>query len=140
MEFRGETKTSIRVFVSSAMRELEYEREAAEDELKKLRLDSWLFDFLPAMNASPSTPYLDAVRDCDVFVLILGQSLRPAVRREYEEAVRTLKPILVFVKSRNKDEKREEDLESFLANLHRSKVLSHYRKLGDLRKDIRAAV
>ena len=93
MEFRGETKTSIRVFVSSAMRELEYEREAAEDALKKLRFDPWLFEFLPAMNASPSTPYLDAVRDCDVFVLILGQSLRPAVRREYEEAVRTLKSL-----------------------------------------------
>lgn len=141
MEHRGDTlKTTLVVFVSSAMQELEYEREATEDALKELRLAPWLFELLPAMNVSPSTPYLEAVRECDLFVMIVGQSLRQAVLREYEEAVRTAKPILVFAKSLNEGEKRDDELDLFLTRVLRSKVISHYRKLGELKKGIQSAV
>ena len=48
----GSEKVAIHVFVSSAMRELEYEREAAEEALSQLRFEPGLFELLPALSAS----------------------------------------------------------------------------------------
>lgn len=143
-------KKRISVFISSAMRELEYEREVAQQVLEQMNVSPLLFELLPAMNQSPSSAYLDEVRDCDIFVLLLWKSLRSAVAEEYAEAVKTNKPVLVFLKSLLENEERERDLKEFLHEMLgtssskqsfvRTTIFKSYRRLSELRDAIRESV
>lgn len=137
----------INVFISSSMRELEYDREIAEEVLSELNVEPVLFELLPAMSRSPSDSYLDAVRGCAIFVMILWKSLSPAVMEEYEEALRSNKPILIFVKSLVDNEEREDELKAFLTKLSsrspdrvRPVVYRNYRGISQLRHAIRDSV
>lgn len=127
----------IRVFISSAIRELEYEREAASKMISELGMEPLLFEGLPPMSKALREAYLDEVRNCDFFVLILWKTFREAVEIEYVEAVNNNKPILVFVKMLRKNEVREERLSRFIgelekANNQRARYIPYYREYRSL--------
>ncbi|MDH5690550.1 MAG: DUF4062 domain-containing protein [Candidatus Bathyarchaeota archaeon] len=109
----------LRVFVSSAMHELEYEREVASKVIRELDMEPILFEGLPPMSKILQDAYLDEVKNCDFFVLILWQTLREAVEQEYITAVKNNRPILVLVKMLKKNEIREENLSRFIGELER---------------------
>lgn len=60
---------------------------------------------------------LDEVKNCDIFLLVPGRTLRKPVRQEYEEAVKASKPILILVKKLQhwEEKDREDDLRTFLS-------------------------
>ncbi|GEM_PF-2558650 len=104
----------IKVFISSAQDELEYEREVAKSVVLGMDLECSIFEDFLAMNKYVEDSYLDEIEACDIFVIILWRSLRPAVKREYEQAVSTGRPILMFSKLLKENEEREPDLKQFL--------------------------
>ena len=124
----------LKVFVSSAINELECEREIATRTIKDLGLDASLFEGFPAMNKAVEGSYLDEVRDCDIFVLMLWLSLRPAVEKEYEEATKSGKPVLVFVKMLKEDEERDQRLHYFLGRI--PSKYGEFRGLGNLEEQL----
>jgi energy-coupling factor transporter ATP-binding protein EcfA2 len=76
------------VFTSSSIRGLESLRAEIKREVEALDLaDAWLFEFhAVAAGAAPSAQYLQKARDCDVFVLIVGDEVRQGTAQEYEVA------------------------------------------------------
>ncbi len=111
--------TRISIFVSSAIHELEYEREVAEKLIIELGMEPVLFEGLPPMSKVLSNAYLDEVKNCDFFVLILWKTFSEAVEQEYIEAVNNNKPTLIFIKMLGKNEFREEKLSRFIGELER---------------------
>lgn len=140
----------INVFISSSMTELEYDRQIAEQALKDMNANPVLFEVFPAMSYSPNESYREEVRYCDIFLLLLWKSLSEPVLEEYYTAVKHSKPVLIFVKSLIRDEKREDDLKNFLKELesplgpakHSKLRLTYktYRKVDELRVAVRDSV
>jgi len=138
----------ISVFISSDMTELEYDRQIAEQVLKDMNFNPILCEVFPAMNYSPSESYTEEVRDCDIFILLLWKSLTSPVLEEYCEAVNRGKPILMFVKSLIKNEKRKENLKKFLDSFSpeskdrppRRVTYKTYRKVNELKAVVRESV
>ncbi|HMG68478.1 MAG TPA: DUF4062 domain-containing protein [Chitinophagaceae bacterium] len=138
----------ITVFISSAQTELECEREISQEIIADLNLHPVLFELHPALSSSPTPGFLNEVHQCDIFVLLLWKSLRPAVRAEYQKAIEKNKPVLVLVKRTNYNEKRDEDLETFLSQLTnenvnhmvRSTVGRDFRSLKELRELLRSSL
>jgi hypothetical protein len=139
-----------KVFISSAMDELEYEREIATKVIKELNLEPSVFEGFPAMSKTLEDAYIDEIKDCDIFVLILWKTLRTAVEREYYEAIRGNKSILIFVKMLKEGESREEELNEFLGSIRRNgekgtdvahvRFYKHYRSLADLEEGLRNGI
>jgi len=138
----------IKVFISSSMFELEYEREITHQALKDLSIQPVLFEIFPSLSESPREAYLEGVRECDIFILILWKSFSSAVFEEYCEAVKRSKPILIFLKNLNATERRDEKLENFFDNFlkgEKSLYLKHtvfktFRGISQLRNAIRGSV
>ena len=77
-----------RVFVSSSIRGLESVRRRIEEAIIATGIaDSWLFEFsATSAGSGPASQYLQAARDSDVFVLIVGDAVRAPTRDEYQVA------------------------------------------------------
>lgn len=110
-------RKQIKVFISSATRELEPEREIAAETLTSMQVDPFLFELLPAMNDSPEAAFCDAVEESDIFIILLWKSLTKAVEQEYYLAAKKSKPILVLVKTLTENEQREDELQCLLDDL-----------------------
>lgn len=142
--------SKIKVFISSAIDELEYEREIASRVVKSLNFEPLVFEGFPAMSKTLEDAYIDEVKACDIFVLILWKNLRPAVEREYAEAVRGNKSVLIFVKMLKEGEERDSRLQVFLGDLKRKSESSpeaarirfykHYRALAELEEGLRDSI
>lgn len=136
------------MFISSAMTELEYDREIAQQVLRDMNVSPILFEVFPAMSESPSESCTEEVRTCDIFLMLLWKSFRPSVEEEYSEAVKRNKPILILVKSLIENEEREPKLKAFLAKLAsgsqkrptRRLAYKKYRKVNELRVAVRESV
>ncbi len=78
-----------KVFVSSSISGLENLRGRILDELEALELaDPWLFEYHGvASGAGAARQYLQVARDCDVFVLVVGNQVRQGTRDEYDAAL-----------------------------------------------------
>ena len=143
----------IKVFISSAIDELEYDREIAARVVRDMSFEPLVFEGFPAMSKTLEDAYIDEVRACDVFVLMLWKSLRPAVEHEYAEAVRGNKSILIFVKMLKEGEERDGKLQAFLGKLKkryerdeadpeaaRIRFYKHYRTLAQLEEGLRDGI
>lgn len=138
----------IRVFISSDMTELEYDRQIAEEVLTDMNVNPILFELFPAMNISPSESWTEEVRDCDIFLLLLWKSLREPVLEEYHEAVKRGKPILILVKSLTGNEKRKPTLRAFLKKFDpnsqerppRRVTYNKYRRVAELKTAVRESL
>lgn len=109
---QGESPLSI--FVSSRMDELSVERMAALKAINKIPLArAWVFEFTPPSSEKVEESYLHKVEQCDIFILIIGETISPPVMREYEAARAARKPCLIFIK----DCEREPEADAFVSNL-----------------------
>jgi hypothetical protein len=97
------------VFVSSVMNKLKEERDTIYHTIHSMQLARpWVFEYTPASSQSSVEIYLSKVRECDIFLLLLGSEYSQPVVHEYETAVESGKPVLLFIHTGNKDEKQKE--------------------------------
>lgn len=99
----------LRVFISSRQDELEPERLMlyqllTTDPLLKLHLDPVLFEKLPPPSRPGEHPYLDVLRGCQIYILMIDREFAPsrvqksATMREYELALEMKLPSLTVIK------------------------------------------
>jgi hypothetical protein len=127
----------IQVFVSSTMDELAYERETAVDVIGRFSASPGLFELFPAMSMAPARAYIEAVRECDMLVLIIYRQWSAAVMAEFEEAVAQDKPVIVLVRA--SEEPRDAQIQQFLAGLQGRDAVMRvpryvYKTFGTLRQ------
>lgn len=85
------------VFISSVIQGMEAERKAAEAAIQAIPLSRpWVFEHSPASSLPLQESYLSKVRQCDIFVLLLGDRLTDPVKLEVTTAQAANKPLLVF--------------------------------------------
>lgn len=88
------------VFVSSQIAGFRSHREklqvAISDTLGGIA-KPWVFECTSASSEQLDDSYLAKVRECDIFVLILGRGYSRAVEAEFDEALALNKPVLAFV-------------------------------------------
>ena len=132
------------VFISSVMNELEYDREIVCEMITSISLTSVMFEMFPSMAESPTEAYLEKVRNCNIFVLLLWKSFTDAVCNEYNEAIRKNKPVLIFLKSLKDDEKRSAELTFFINNIEsasvKATIYKQYRTIEQLRQEVKKAI
>jgi len=123
------------VFVSSAIEGMEQERNAVRQAVESLPLARpWLFEESPASSTMVDEAYLSKVRECDIFVLVVGTLDRAAVRREYETAVAAQRRILAFVQRGE----RTGEFDEFVSRI--PTMYAWYASAEDLRGAVRASV
>ena len=94
-----------RVFISSIMNpeteDLGPERQAARASVERFApvAVAWAFEAEPASPKPLLNFYLDAVRTCDLFMLVIGSHATRPVRDEAQIALDYRKPALVFCKN-----------------------------------------
>jgi hypothetical protein len=105
------------VFISSLVEGLSHERQILRNTLTALGITKpWVFELTPASGQPLSKTYLEKVRQCDFFILLIDENISPAVEREFDEAVVHNKPILAFLK------KNKADKDQFRSNAARSLI------------------
>lgn len=115
----------LKVFVSSIMRkgveDLSEERRAAKLVLDSMAdlFEAWMFEDQPASGMPFPNQYLDAVAGCDIFALILGETLTPPVEEEFKIAMQTGRSIVTF---RKQVENPSEAVNSLVTQLGRKYV------------------
>jgi ATP-dependent DNA helicase RecG len=110
------------VFISSVQKELAEERRGIKDFLtndpllRRFVSEVFLFEDIPAGDRKPDDIYLGEVRQCDIYIAILGNEYGPkneagksATELEFDEATRTHRERLVFVKG-DDDSKRSPEM------------------------------
>lgn len=86
------------VFISSVFAGMAAERQAAEAAIRAIPLSrSWVFEHSPGSSLPLIESYLRKVRECDIFVLLLGATVTDPVKREVKTAQAAGKPLLVFL-------------------------------------------
>jgi len=112
--------TRKRVFISSVQSEFADERQLLfeylnTDALLGIYFEPFIFENVPALNASPAAVFLDEVRNCDIYLGVFGESygfedaegISPT-EREYDEASKHGKVRLIYVKQATQRNHKEE--------------------------------
>jgi hypothetical protein len=127
------------IFVSSMIGPLWDERviveEAIETGIPLAR--TWVFERAPASSKEITESYLVRVRECDIYLLILGQDISNPVKAEYQTAVEYDKPRLCFVQE---GVERTLVLEEFLPTLQANVKYATFSDEEDLRREVLRAV
>jgi ATP-dependent DNA helicase RecG len=136
-----------RIFVSSVQKELELERAAvaaliATDPFLLQHCAPVLFEQEPASPHPAPRPYLDALRSCNVYVLILANDYGvpdgdlSATHHEYRLAQELKLPTIVFLKGKA-DDARSVEIKTFIAEI---KTAGHtYKRFHD-REDLKPEI
>ncbi|HPT28267.1 MAG TPA: DUF4062 domain-containing protein, partial [Bryobacteraceae bacterium] len=109
-----------RVFISSIMNrsveDLIAEREVARRAVENFSpiTQAWAFEAEPASSKPLLDFYLDAVKTCDLLVMILGAKITKPVLAEYETAIEYQRPVLAFFKGVSERESGVEELRAKL--------------------------
>jgi len=92
-------ESKLTVFISSMIGPLWDERAAVEEAIRTgiPLARTWVFERAPASGEAIAESYLARVRECDVYLLILGEDVSDPVKAEYRTAVECDKPRLCFV-------------------------------------------
>ncbi len=128
----------LRIFISSVQKELEIERVAmagwvsADPQLSE-QCDVVLFEKEPLTGKRISKPYLECLKSCDIYLLILDCEYGnppefSATHEEYRFARDNGMPMLVFIKGA-KDWKREDKTKEFFTEI--KKDGNTYRRFHD---------
>lgn len=89
---------SLNIFISSIIDAFQVERQALKSMLEAIPFNrTWLFEYTPASSEQLQESYLQRVKECDVFILLLGSDISEAVNREWQTAIAYGKPRLVFL-------------------------------------------
>ncbi len=131
------------LFVSGVQEELEIERRAVknlviENPLLKDYFKVFLFEDLHAKGKSSKKAYVDEVRKSNVYVSILGneygnidEDMISATEREFREAQKGNKEILVFIKGRD-DEIRDAQVRKLIEEIKNPESEYTYKRFNDL--------
>jgi formylglycine-generating enzyme required for sulfatase activity len=131
---RSTVENPLLVFVSSAIAGMEAERRAVVAAVEAIPLTRpWAFEFTPASSLPLEESYLSKARACDIFVLLLGDQVRDAVRAEAETARAADRPRLVFLSASAPD-----DLVAYAQSL--GVKYAKYEDANDLEKRVTEAV
>lgn len=123
----------IKIFISSAQKELEDERLALQillttDPFLSLHCVPILFEYYPAPLSPSSQPYLDLLNTCQVYLGIIwkkyGCKLRglSATHHEYKQAKSSNMPILILIKGQN-NLNREAETANFINEIKTDKYI-----------------
>ncbi len=128
------------VFISSIMDptkdDLTEERRIAKQAVESIPLArAWRFEDSPASAQRVDYTYLNAVRDADLFLLLLGRGITAPVRMEYQAATDADKPRLVFLREA---QDRSAELQAFTGTL--DVKWKRFADLEQLRTEVRAAL
>lgn len=135
-----------RIFVSSVQKELELERAAvaaliATDPFLLQHCAPVLFEQEPPAPHPATRPYLDALRHCGIYVLLLANDYGTpdgdlsATHHEYRLAQTLKLPTIVFLKGRERsDTTRSTEIKAFIAEI---KKAGHTYKRFDDREDLK---
>lgn len=122
------------VFISSAIEELREERKAVREAIEALPLvRPWLFEETPPAPELEGS-FLQKVRECHFFVLLIGEHISDPVRKEYATATEAHKPCFVFLKEVARDARASEFVDSLRVKW------SRFENLADLRDKVQAAI
>lgn len=123
------------VFVSSRIDRLREERDAVVRAIRSIHLTrDWAFEYTPASSQTVEESYLSKVRDCDIFVLLLGSEYSQVVVREHEVATEEGKPILAFVSTGTRSTEQDQLIRSLTTKY------ASYAKPDDLEQLVYASV
>ncbi len=101
----------LRVFVSSLISELSEERQALRHAITGLGITKpWIFESTPASTQLLQVSYLEKVRNCDLFVLLINENVSPAVEQEFQKAMHYKRPILAFLKKEDDNQEKHRSL------------------------------
>jgi len=123
------------VFVSSLIGELLEERKAVREALEAIPLTRpWVFEYTPASADPLESSYLDKVKECDIFILLLGKGISEPVRKEWQTATDAGKPRLVFLKKTEREPETQEFIEGIDVKW------AEFAGLEELRRKVQEAV
>lgn len=112
-----------KIFISSVQKEFKEERAAlrdfiTRDPLCRRYFDVFLFEDIPARDRNPNSVYLEEVRNCDVYVCLLGNEYGAqdshgisSTEREFCEATKQGKTRLLFIKTGNDQDRHRKTAE-----------------------------
>lgn len=128
---------SVKVYVSCVLDDLADERLALKQTVLGLPLSvEWEFDFTSVSSGRLSDEYLDRVWDCDLYLVLIGESVSETVKREYEVAVEAEKPIVALVK----DVTHDDETTTFIRNLKKKPRPRVFQSIEDLVYQVEAGV
>jgi len=103
------TEPPLTVFISSLIDKMHEERNMVQRAIDHIPIArSWRFEDTPASSQAVEESYLSKVRTCDIFLLVLGSEYSQAVACEYETAIESQKPILVFVRQGDREDNQRD--------------------------------
>lgn len=134
-----------KIFVSGVQKELKSERLAIKelvesDALLKDYFSVFLFEKTPAGSRPSKAVYLKEVRDCDVYIVILGdeygkvaQNRLSATEEEFREAQKRTKYVLVYIKEKT-DETKDKRVKQLIAEIKDDASGYKYRRFGNIQE------
>jgi len=141
----------IKIFISSVQAEFAEERAMLSNYIRSDALlgkffESFVFEEQPASCQSPSQLYLDAVEQSDVYLCLIGniygnedsEGISPT-EREYDKAVSSHLPCLVFVKSVGENERQSKET-VFLQKIEQKVVRRTFVDTDGLRTSVYASL
>jgi len=92
-------ESKLTIFISSMIGSLWDQRAAVEEAIRTgiPLARPWVFERAPASSEEITESYLARVRECDIYLLILGNDISDPVKAEYRTAVECDNPRLCFV-------------------------------------------
>jgi ATP-dependent DNA helicase RecG len=143
--------SKLRIFVSSVQKELEPERVAVAslittDPFLMQDCVPVLFEKEPIPPRPANQPYLECLRGCQIYVLVIFNDYGPrdgdlsATHHEYRLAQKLKLPTLVFLKGKT-DDARNADTKAFLAEIKQNKhTYCRFVDREDLKPEMRRAL
>ena len=127
----------VKVYVSCVLDDLADERLALKQALQDLPLSvKWEFDFTSVSSGSLSNEYLDRVWDCDMYLVLIGESISDTVKREYDVAIEAEKPVVALIKEGSHDD----ETKMFIRGLKKKPRPRGFQSLEDLVYQVEAGV
>lgn len=127
------------IFISSMIGPLWVERAAVEEAIRTgiPLARPWVFERAPASSEEITESYLARVRECDIYLLILGDDISDPVKAEHRTAVECDKPRLCLVQE---GVECTPALEEFLSTLQADVKYATFRDKASLRREVLRAV
>ncbi len=134
----------MKVFISSVIYGYEDYRDGVAEIIEGLGYDAIRSEDFPAQPNTPQQACLQAVRESDVMVLLLGAKygkIQPsglsATQEEYEEAERVAKQVLVFIESNtDPDQEQKQFIDDNVKSWNSGKMLKYFSNLTDLKSKV----
>ena len=143
---------SNRIFISSVQKEFARERQQLcsyirQDALLGKYFAPFIFEELPAANQSMQQAYLQEVQNSDIYLAIVGskygfedeEGISPT-EREFDEATKTNKYRICFIKTLTDKKKRDKKEDAFVQKIEKELVRKSFQDYETLRSNIYAAL